>query len=80
MEEGDYCIIKERTVIANAITYCNMASQDALREVRGKADGTFPGSPHSQHGQGFRTARQVKDYAVTRCRLHQRAPPEVTPN
>jgi len=35
VEEGDYCIIKERTVIANAITYCNMASQDALREVRG---------------------------------------------
>src|ERR1700691_925082 len=29
---------------------------------------------HFQHGQGFCTARQLKDYAVTRCRLHQRAP------
>src|SRR5271156_5913829 len=28
---------------------------------------------HFQHGQGFCTARQLKDYAVTRCRLHQRA-------
>jgi Bacterial protein of unknown function (DUF882) len=27
-----------------------------------------------QHGQLFRTARQLKDYAVTRCRLHQRTP------
>src|ERR1700731_929143 len=29
---------------------------------------------HFQHGQVFCTARQLKDYAVTRCRLHQRAP------
>jgi hypothetical protein len=29
---------------------------------------------HFQHSQVFRTARQLKDYAVTRCRLHQRAP------
>ncbi len=29
---------------------------------------------HLQHGQGFCPARQLKDYAVTRCRLHQRAP------
>jgi energy-coupling factor transporter ATP-binding protein EcfA2 len=29
---------------------------------------------HFQYGQGFCTARQLKDYAVTRCRLHQRAP------
>src|SRR5712675_1904011 len=29
---------------------------------------------HFQHGQIFCTARQLKDYAVTRCRLHQRAP------
>src|SRR5580698_1255410 len=28
---------------------------------------------HVQHGQVFRAARQLKDYAVTRCRLHQRA-------
>src|SRR5438552_2089373 len=28
---------------------------------------------HFQHGQVFCTARQLKDYAVTRCRLHQRA-------
>jgi hypothetical protein len=29
---------------------------------------------HFQHGQVFCTARQLKNYAVTRCRLHQRAP------
>jgi hypothetical protein len=29
---------------------------------------------HFQHGQVFCTARQLKDYAVTGCRLHQRAP------
>src|ERR1019366_7317814 len=29
---------------------------------------------HFQHGQVFCAARQLKDYAVTRCRLHQRAP------
>src|SRR5947209_358987 len=29
---------------------------------------------HFQHGQVFCTARQLKDYTVTRCRLHQRAP------
>jgi hypothetical protein len=29
---------------------------------------------HFQHGQVLCTARQLKDYAVTRCRLHQRAP------
>ncbi len=29
---------------------------------------------HFQHGQVFCTARHLKDYAVTRCRLHQRAP------
>src|SRR6476661_4122455 len=29
---------------------------------------------HFQHGQVFCTARQLKDYVVTRCRLHQRAP------
>src|SRR6202162_1755135 len=29
---------------------------------------------HFQHRQAFCTARQLKDYAVTRCRLHQRAP------
>jgi hypothetical protein len=29
---------------------------------------------HFQHGQVFCTARQLKDYAVTRCRLHQRTP------
>jgi hypothetical protein len=29
---------------------------------------------HFQHGQIFCTARQLKDHAVTRCRLHQRAP------
>ncbi len=29
---------------------------------------------HFQHGQVFCTARQLKDYAVTRCRLQQRAP------
>ncbi len=28
---------------------------------------------HFQHAQVFGTARQLKDYAVTRCRLHQRA-------
>src|ERR1700676_1284708 len=28
---------------------------------------------HFQHGQVFCTALQLKDYAVTRCRLHQRA-------
>src|SRR5580658_4400990 len=27
---------------------------------------------HFQHGQVFCAARQLKDYAVTRCRLHQR--------
>ena len=29
---------------------------------------------HFQHGQVFCTARQLKDYAVTRCGLHQRTP------
>src|SRR5439155_9589385 len=29
---------------------------------------------HFQHGKIFCTARQLKDYTVTRCRLHQRAP------
>jgi hypothetical protein len=29
---------------------------------------------HFQHGQVCYTARQLKDYAVTRCGLHQRAP------
>ena len=29
---------------------------------------------HFQYGQVFSSARQMKDYAVTRCRLHQRAP------
>ena len=29
---------------------------------------------HFQHDQIFCAARQLKDYAVTRCRLHQRAP------
>ena len=29
---------------------------------------------HFQHGQAFCPARQLKDDAVTRCRLHQRAP------
>src|ERR1700684_4217339 len=29
---------------------------------------------HFQHGQVFCTVRQLKDYAVTRCRLHQCAP------
>src|SRR5450755_2099511 len=29
---------------------------------------------HFQHGQVFCTARQLKDYAVARCRFHQRAP------
>ena len=29
---------------------------------------------HFQHGQVFCAARQLKGYAVTRCRLHQRAP------
>src|SRR5262249_5229462 len=28
---------------------------------------------HFQHGQVLCTARQVKDYVVARCRLHQRA-------
>src|SRR5258706_8103133 len=28
---------------------------------------------HVQYGQVFCTARQLKDYAVARCRLHQRA-------
>src|SRR5207253_10295390 len=29
---------------------------------------------HFQHGQVFCAARQLKDYGVSRCRLHQRAP------
>jgi hypothetical protein len=32
VEKGNYCVIKEQTVIANAIAYCTMTSQDALRE------------------------------------------------
>jgi hypothetical protein len=31
-------------------------------------------SIHVQHGQVFCTARQLKDYAVARCGLHQRTP------
>jgi len=34
---------------------------------------------HFQHGQAFYTARQWKDYAVPRCRLHQRAPQSQPP-
>src|SRR5258705_12065572 len=35
---------------------------------------------HFQHGQVFCTARQLKDYPVTRYRLHQRAPQRCDPN
>src|SRR5208282_6010474 len=34
---------------------------------------------HFQHGQVFCTLRQLKDYPVTRCRLHQRAPQRRNP-